>query len=270
MRARLFAIATVLMLAAIAFNDHAAEGSVIYSGSGVGANNAAISASVTFDFVRHDFGLGSVDSVQISVSNTSPTTAYSANLISGLFFSVDGDVGSLSTTSAGFDGLAATLRTSNTKSVSNVDIAPAVRRTPTYGAYVLSNGPFRTANDGTDFSSFAYGIATAGMGLVNGSAVDGVGYGIAAAGSNLNSDGLKTLDAVVDATAVFWIAAPSAWTSLDQIADPIRVTFGSAPEAYLTLTRPHIAPEPASMLVWGGVFAFALVGPSVRRRRRAA
>jgi hypothetical protein len=228
-----------------------------FTGSGTGTSGFPISATAGFDFVQHDFGSGNVDAVKITLINTADSTTLRGNLITGLFFSLDGNVGNLSTTSAGFDGMAGTVRLSNATNTSNVDIAPAVNNTSTDGTYQLSNGPFGVANSGGNYSAFEYGIATVGMGLTgfSGAAVNGDDYGIFASGSPVDTeDGLPQARPLIDTSAMFWIARPALWTSLDQLGTNVRVTYGSLPDSFITITTP----EPTSLLVWGGVLGLAV------------
>ena len=223
-----------------------------FMGSGTGTGGP-ISSTVGFDFGTHDFGSGSVDAVKITLINTAASTTVRGDLITGLFFSLSGGVGNLPTTAAGFDGLAGTVRTSSATNISNVDIAPAINATATDGTYQLSNGPFGIANSGGNYSAFGYGIATVGMGLTgfSGNAVNGDDYGIFAAGSNVDSGGLGAARPIIDTNAMFWIARPAEWTSLDQLGRSVRVTYGSLPDHSITT----FVPEATSMLVWGSILA---------------
>lgn len=232
----------VLLLGLIPLSAHA----LTYTASGTGTEGEEISASAAFEFVVHDFGLGDRNALQITLTNTSPTTSYQGNLLTGFFFSLD-DVGNLPTVHTGFDGLAATVRTSNMEHIHNVDIAPAVDATPTDGMYQLSNGPFATAG-GIDYFPYRYGISTVGNGLrgFNGAATEGDNYGIAAPGSNLTLDGLPQAVPVIDTTAVFWILQLERLTSLDQLTNA-RFVF----ESSILDSKLDAVPIPGSLILFG-------------------
>ena len=249
-------------------------GATLITGSGTGTEGATLSSSADFSFGTHDFGLGSVNAIQIILTNTSTTTSYRANLLTGFFWSFSTD-GLFTTTSAGFDGLATTVRTSNTTSTSNVDIAPAVRDSDIYS---LNN--FYAQGDKTDnlspaqggprdWSAYEYAIATVayGLGGFNGNLVGGDNYGIAAAGSNLTLDGLPTALPVIDSFATFWIAAPAGMTSLPEITN-FAFAYGSLPDNKLSVP----IPEPVSMLLMGaGLMTWgALHRRSGKRRQKRA
>jgi hypothetical protein len=237
-----------------------AHGSLLITSSGTGTGGEEISASALFeigDTITHDFGSGAVPALMITITNTSPTTSYRGNLITGLFWSMSG-VGSLNTN---IDGLAPTVRTTNTTNIYNVDIAPAVNNTPTDGSFVLSNGPFGTANSGLSYSMYSYGLSTVGYGLTgfSGSATNGDTYGIAAPGSNLTLDGLKNAFPIIDTSATFWIAKPAELTSLSQVTNAA-FAFGSLPDNRITYNNVPIPPT-----VW--IFGSALLGLIGIRRK---
>lgn len=242
----------------------------IFTGTGTGTGGQPISAEAVFDFVSHDFGAGEVDAVQITLTNTASTTSYRGNLLTGIFFSVYG-VGALPTDAAGFDGQAATVRTTNTTSISKVDIAPAINGTTTDATYQLSNGPFGTANSGVSYSAYAAGIATVGYGLTgfSGAATDGDTYGIAAAGSNLTLDGIPSALPVIDTSAVFWILKPQAWTLFEQITN-LRFAYGSLPDNKIDVTITNAIPAPTSLLIWSGLLGVGMVVTGIRFRKAMA
>lgn len=232
------------------------------SGSGTGTHGEPISATADFAFSTHDFGAGDQDALQITLANTSDTTNYRGNLLTGFFFNMEG-IGALTTDSTGFDGLAPTVRPSSTTSISNVEIGPAIAGTTTEGTYLLANGPFGTANSGADYSGYAYGIATVGMGLAgfNGGATNGDNYGIAAAGSSLTTDGLPSALPVIDTTAIFWILRPEALASLDQIVSA-RFAFGSLPD-----NKIDVVPIPGTLALFGSGL-LGLIGVARLRLKR--
>ena len=247
----------VLLLGCIPLSAHA----VTYTASGTGTDGHAISASAAFDFVSYDFASGSglQPALQITLTNTSSEpTSHVGNLLTGFFFSLDG-VGALSTTSAGFDGRAATVLTSRMAPDTNVDIAPAASGT---GMYQLSNGPFGTANSGISYSAFSYGIATVGSGLAGFSGLSGGdNYGIAAAGSNLTLDGLPNALPLIDTTAIFWILRPEELDNLSQLTNA-RFAFGSLPDNKLDLV-----PIPGSLILFGSGL-LGLVGIGRKRLKK--
>lgn len=248
-----------------------ARAAVVFSQSGTGVHGR-IAAKAQFDFVQHDFGLGNVDAVQITLTNIADATQGRSDLLTGFFFSLNGDVGPLTTTSEGFDALAATVRTSNTSSIFNVDLGPAINTASTDGMYQLNNlylQTDKTANSEADYSAFEYGIATVayGLGGFKGNHVDGDNYGIAAPGSNLALTPLKTALPVVDAQAVFWMMRPSEWTSLDQIHKQVCFTFGSKPDSAITTT---VVPEPATLTLWSLLGGLGIAACWRRRRKKVA
>jgi len=262
---RLFSSLFIILLLTIPLSAGALP--LVWSGTGFGVGGEAISVETEFDFVTHDFGAGAVDAFQITLRNLSPTTSYRSNLLTGFFFSLDG-VGALPTSDSGFDGLAATVRTSNTTSISNVDIAPAVNNSSTDGTYQLSNGPFGISNGGVDYSAYQYGIATVGYGLagLNGAALEGDNYGIAAAGSDLTLDGLPSALPVIDASVVFWMAKPAELLSLSQVTNG-RWAFGSLPDHQIDHIQP--VPEPATGLLLGTALIGMMGWVGLRRRTKA-
>ena len=239
-----------------------------FVGSGIGTGGNAISSTVTFDFVTHDFGSGAVNAVQVTVTNTAASTLARGNLITGVFFNLSGGVGNLPTVSAGFNGLAALVALADGSTTTNVDIAPAVNSTATEGGYQLSNGPFGLANDGSDFSGFRYGISTVGSGLTgfSGAAVNGDNYGIFAAGSATTSGGMASARPLIDTTAVFWIARPVQWVTLFQLGTSVRVTYGSRPDNFITATANGV-PEPSTLSMLGVAVAMAAISRRWRRSR---
>jgi hypothetical protein len=277
MKKRLFFASVLAVLLGVGLDPSDAPASVVFTGSGIGTNGDAIAGQVEFDLVKHKFGSANLDAVKITLTNTAASTNFRGNLITGLFFSLDGNVGNLPTTSAGFDGLAGTVREDENDNTENVDIAPAVRDGDTDGTYQLSNGPFGIANNHASYSAFEYGIATVGMGLAgfDGKAVNGDDYGIFASGSDMDHSSFSHAFPLIDTSAIFWIARPAAWTSLDQLGSSVRITYGSLPDNIVNATREsvntHVSvnPEPASMLVWGGLLGLASVVFTVRRRRMA-
>jgi hypothetical protein len=252
-----------------AMSPGTAAAALIFSGSGTGTGGSSISAKVTFDFVTHNFGGGLVDAVQVTVENTAATTTVRGNLITGVFFSLPGTIGALPTASAGLDGLAPLVLTSS-GTLTNVDIAPAP--TPT-GGYQLSNGPFGIANSLMDYSMFNHGISTVGGGLngFNGSQTNGDNYGIVAPGSNVSSGGLAAALPLISGSAIFWIARPGAWNSLDQVGSTVRVGYGSLTDNALDLPKlpppSNDTPEPASFAMMS--IAALVLGPLARRRKRS-
>lgn len=240
----------------------------VIEGSGTGTSGESIDARAEFDFVSHDFGAGSVDAIQITLTNLSEVTSFRGNLLTSFFWSLADDpvsgnpVGNLSTTSSGFDGLAATVQTTvGGSTTTNVDIAPAVNNTTTDGTWQLSNGPFGTANSGDSYSAYDYGIATVGMGLTgfSGAAVNGDDYGIFASGSDLTQDGLPQTVPVIDTSAVFWILRPSEFTSYSQII-AARFGFGSLPDNYIIAS----IPEPMTL----SLFSIGIAGLWLSSSRR--
>lgn len=252
-----------MFLTGIIFQPPQLRAELVFTGNGIGTSGEAISGSATFDFVFHDFGGGDVNALKITLTNTATTTSQRGNLITGVFFSLSGGVGNLSTDDTGFDGLAATVQTTTGGATSsNVDIATAVNNTATDGTYQLSNGPFGIANSGNSYSAFDYGIATVGMGLTgfNGAAVNGDDYGVFANGSDLTQDGLPSALPLIDTSAMFWIARPIGLTDLSQLGDSVRITYGSLPDNFFTATA---VPEPTSLLMFA-----TLIGVASGRRRR--
>ena len=218
----------------------------------------AISATAEFDLVNYDFGAGSVSALQITLTNTAATTDVRGNLVTGIFFNLSG-VGAFDNTSTGFDGLAATVKDSMTTFVNNVDLGPAINGSGTDGTYLMVNGGFGVANDGTDFSGFGYGISTVGQGLgFNGAAVNGDDYGIHAPGSDFTLDGLPSTFPSIELSATFRLKAPAGLTSLTQLDPVARITYGSLPDNFLT------TPEPGT----GVLVGMGLVGIAWRRRKR--
>ena len=257
----------------VAVNPSQALGNdIVFTGSGTGTSGSAISATATFEFVTHDFGSGAANAVLVTLANTADSTTLRGNLITGLFFSLSGNVGNLPSTSAGFDGMAAIVTTAS-GTVHNKDVAPAVNNTLTDGGYQLSNGPFGTANSGASYSAFKYAIATVGMGLsgFNGNAVNNDDYGIFAAGSNVSSPGFANALPLIDSSVQFWVLRPGGWTSLSQLGPSVRISYGSQPDNFVTATEtdtddpPGAAPEPSSMALLGTGIAFGSV--AWRRRR---
>jgi hypothetical protein len=251
---------------------------VTFSASGTGLNSTPISASATFDFGLWDFGAGATNAIKITLSNTAADTNFSANLLTGVFWSMTGSVSNADTSSAGFDGRAATVKNYNTNgpgpgddtvtTSTNVDIAPALASTSTENAYQLSNGPFTVDNNNVSFSAFRFGISTVGAGLTgfNGADVDGDKYGIAAAGSlntpNDWSDGLPPQTPLVDGSAIFYIKPPTGWDTLSQVS-AVRFIYGSGPAYYLDCCGPGgNAPAPGSLALLGlgltGLLGFRL------------
>ena len=232
--------------------------SLTVSAQSTGTGGEIISGEAFFSFVDYDFGSGEVEALQIMLTNTSPTTSFRGNLLTGIFFTVDDlNNGTDYNSSLNFDGLAATLRTSNTESITNVDIAPAVNNTATDGGYLAKEGPFGVANSGDDFSDYGFGIATVGMSLVgSGNVLEGDNYGIAAAGSDLTLDGLPGSLPYVDTTATFWIRWQGDTQNLDGL-DPKNIvfTYGSLPDNIA------VVPEPATVLLLGsGLIGLFLLG----------
>lgn len=248
----------IFIVVCLMFITGQAHSSLLITGSGTGTWGEDISSSALFeigDTITHDFGSGEVAAIRITLTNTSETTSYRGNLLTGFFWSMD-RIGALDTN---IDGLAASVRTSNTASISHVDIAPAVNGTATDGGYQLSNGPFGIANSGISYSAYAYGLATVGYGLTgfSGSATEGDTYGIAAAGSDLTLDGLKNAFPIIDASATFWIARPDELQSLSQITNSAFV-FGSLPDNRITNV-----PIPPTFWIFGSAL-LGLIG--IRRK----
>jgi hypothetical protein len=243
------------------FASESANAGIIFSGSGFGTAGHAISGTAEFDFVTHDFGSGSVNAIQITLTNTAASTTQRGNLITGLFWNIEGDAGALSTNTSGFDGRAASVYTNSSgTTVTNVDIGPAVNNTATDGTWQLSNGPFGNANSGGSYAAFEYGIATVGMGLsgFSGAAVNGDDYGIFSGPvANLTSSGIEAALPLIKDSAVFYILRPTSVTSLNQFGN-VRITYGSQPDNFLTAV-----PEPTSLVLVG----LAVVGMCGVRRR---
>ncbi len=240
-----------------------AHAGLIFTASGTGTSGHAISGTAEFDFVTHNFGSGSVNAIQITLSNTAAATTQRGNLITGLFWNIDGNAGSLSTTATGFNGLAASVYTNSSgATTSNVDISPAVKNTATDGTWQLSNGAFGTANSGGSYAAFEYGIATVGMGLngFNGADVNGDDYGIfGGAVSGLSASSVSGALPLIKDSAKFWIPRPNSLTNLNQFGN-VRITYGSLPDNFLTAV-----PEPTSLVMVG----LTLVGMGGVRRRRS-
>jgi hypothetical protein len=284
LRIRRSLFAATIFLAATSFQAAAAP--IIFTGSGVGDNSEAIAASVSFDFVTHDFGAGAVNSLKITLTNTASATLRKANLLTGVFFTIGAGPGNLAvgdfpTGSSGFDGRAATVVKANGTTATDVDIAPAINGTATDGGYQLSNGAFGTANS-INFSAFRYGISTVGMGLTGFNGADlGIpvageaSYGIFAHGSNVS--GLPSLSGarpLIDTSAEFWLKRPANLTSLEQLeVANVRVVYGTAPEHAVNLTfvdpgPPPGVPEPSTMILLGS--ALVAGGFVARKKRKSA
>jgi len=236
--------------------------SVVVTGAGTGTGGDSISATALFELVSYDFGSGPVDAIQLTLTNTSSTTNYRGNLLTGFFWSMSG-VDALPTDATGFDGLAPTVRTSNTASLSNVDIAPASNKS---GLYLLANrgSSVWNANDGLNYDAYAYGISTVSMQLsgFNGSLTGGDEYGIAAPGTTIpDQNGLYKALPIIDGTAIFYIAKPEELTSLSQITNAA-FGFGSLPDHRVEASVAAV-PIPPTVLIFGsgllGIFG-------VRRR----
>jgi len=135
-----------------------------------------------------------------------------------------------------------------------------------YGMYMLSNGPFGTANSGQDYSAYEYGIGTVGYGLTgfNGSAVDGDDYGIAGTGTSYLG-GVKAALPLIEYSATFWIPAPVGVTSLPDITN-FSFAFGSLPDNRVDVPVGK-TPEPATLILYGLGFAGAALYTRVRRRK---
>ena len=249
---------------------------ITFTASGTGTGGTAISASAMFDLVTYNFGSGGTNALKITLTNTGGPTDVHGNLLTGIFFSLEG-VDSLPTTAAGFDGLAETVKVLIPNGTGprddaigtnyNVDIAPAVNGTATDATYVLSNGPFGTANSGISYAAYNYGIGTVGYGLTgfDGAATDGDTYGIAAAGTNYLGN-VKSALPLIDTSAVFWIDVPEGLTNL-QLTNAA-FAFGSLPDNKLSVP----IPEPVSMLLMGaGLMTWgALHRRSGKRRQKRA
>lgn len=253
---------TVLTTIAFATCAIVADADIVFTASGTGTGGAPISASAVFASDMHDFGNGNESAIRITLANTGDPIIVRGNLLTSIFWSFTDINPVLDTTSAGFDGLAATVvTTTGGSTTSNVDLGPAENNTSTEGTFQLSNGPFGISNSGGDFSAYDYGISTVGMGLTgfNGSDVNGDNYGIATAGTNFNFDGLPSALPLIDQSAVFWIRTPDGFNDWSQIARRVAFGFGSLPDNTLTV------PEPGSFLVLLGTAGAVMA--LVRRRR---
>jgi hypothetical protein len=249
----------LLSFLSISLPGHAAF--TIY-GTGISDNNGdVISAQADLEFALHDFGfgLGPEDALQITLTNVSSETRVRGNLLTSFFFSLDG-VGDLATTSAGFDGLAATvIEKDPDPPSSNVDIAPTAAGD---GMYQLVNDSFVINDTGRDFSVYDYGIATVGMGLgFSDAAEGGDNYGIAAAGSDLSSGGLNAAKPLIDTSATFWIVRPESLLSISGQISNWGFGFGSKPDNFVT-------PEPATMFLFGTGLV-GLAGAARRRKKKS-
>ena len=238
------------------------------SASGTGTGGQTISATAVFDIVTHDFGSGAVDAIQITLTNTSATTSYRGNLITGIFVDFAGTYDpTLPTNNTGFDGFAPTIRHSNSSTSYSKDVAPAVNNTATDGTWILANGPFGSSKIGVDYSAYDFAITTVGnstVGTGNGNNVDGDNYGIAAAGSDLTQDGLPQATPVIDTTVTLWILKPADFNL--SLIQGVSFGYGSLPDNNLTVEVPSV-PEPGTLaLVGSGLLGIA---GAARRRRKA-
>lgn len=260
---------------------------LLVTATGIGTGGTAISASANFTFTTHDFGSGNVSAVQIVLTNMATGTDVRGNLLTGFFWTwSDLNNTQLTTTSAGFDGQAATntVRLSTTGAIQNPsapkDIAPAVNNTSTDGTYqlnniwqqtdTLDNYPTGTENpQSRDWSAYDYAIATVayGLGGFNGNDLSAGGgqddYGIAAASFAGNLGGGGQSIPVITGSATFWIVKPANLGSLDLVN--FTFAYGSLPDNVVYTTVGKV-PEPMTVILYG--FGFAGAGLYRRMRRK--
>lgn len=267
--------ASILAALGLAMAPTMSHAVAIFTETGTGTSGDPLKAQATFGFTTWNFGSGAQNALSITLSNLSASTAYRGNLLTGLFFSIDGDVGPLTTTAVGFDGRATTVRAAANGGAiveSNKDLGPAINSTATDGTFQLNNLYLQadtTANDNQDYSAFEYALATVayGLGGFNGAAVNADDYGIFATGSNLSQDGLPSVGKMIEGSATFYILRPFGLTSLDQITN-VLFAFGSLPDNSLP---PAQLPEPESLALFGlGVLGFGLVARRPRDPQRAS
>jgi hypothetical protein len=237
-----------LIIAATVLAPVRAEALSIISASGTGATGNALS-------VEAEFAIVNAGELQITLTNnTAGGTLVRGDALTDFFFTINGADPNLALISATGDVVEL-----NQATLLNQDLVGDTGANS--GRWQFKGNPGGTFPDnqlGQSFP-FEYGLSTVGdSGIFDGNIVNGDDYGIVATGTDLSTGSLMNVKWVED-SAVFTL---SGFTnlSLDDIDGKVQFSFGSLPDAVITI------PEPSSLLLGGlGLMGLGLI----RRRTRS-
>lgn len=233
------------LLICVAASASGRADTITYTGSGTGLGGQTISASAKFDIVGYNFTTRTENPngtgvLKVTLTNTATTTTDPANLLTGLFLTVNPDL-IWGTTAANFDGTAPVV-TTGTGTSTNVDIAPAIDGTATDGGWALTNGGAYGANgtfttyNGYNMSDYNMAISTIGGGYpgIKGKNVGppADNYAIYSATTPSLSNSLNQQLPLIKGYAVFYIL-PTGGGSLTSVSNQITgvaFMYGSGPD----------------------------------------
>lgn len=241
---RLLFVALLFVISA----SRAQAETVLYTAAG-----GNLAASAQFEIVSYDFGTGmGTESgvLKITLSNTADSTTEPADLLTGLFLTVNPDL-TWSNTASAFDGTAPVVTTS-TGTVYDVDVAPAVNHTPTDGGWALTNGEssgYFATYAGIDLTAYNVGLTTVGCdypavkGKDLGPPADN--YGLYSATTASLTTSLNQQLPLIKGSVIFYMKPASGLNSLSQITG-VAFVYGSTPSA--KIVGSHV-PLPSSLVL---------------------